>query len=182
MDIRDAAAIVGVPQDATIEQVRDGFRSHARLLHPDRLGEASQKDQQTAHAAMVRINDAYAVFQAHLRVADGAQERRPSTTKRTDSSSEYPRREAPPDAAYQQSQEGRRDGRLAAQCVLRQCNAPGLRIHGERRGIGNVDDRCKPTQRIHHRVPVDLVAVLGLKGAPAHDPVLPALVAPVKRL
>ena len=116
MDIREAAIVLGVSQDATIEQVRDAFRSHARLLHPDRLGEASQKDQQTAHRAMARINDAYAVFQSRARLAGAGPQSRHSTPESRDRSPD-PRPEPPPDSAHQQSQEGRQiaqfDARLS---------------------------------------------------------------------
>lgn len=108
MDVREAAIILGVRQDATIEQVREAYRSHARLLHPDRLGEASEKDRATAHEAMARINDAYAVFQARLRVAGDDPHSRPSTPQNKDRSSDYPRPQPPPASERQQPREDRR--------------------------------------------------------------------------
>lgn len=108
MDVREAAIILGVAQDATIDQVREAYRSHARLLHPDRLGEASEKDRATAHEAMARINDAYAVFQARLRVSGGDQQSRPPTPQNTGGPSDRSRPKPPAASAHQQPREDRR--------------------------------------------------------------------------
>ena len=117
--MREAAIVLGISQHATIEQVRDAYRSHARLLHPDRLGEASEADKQTAHRAMARINDAYAVFQSRVRVAGVGARSRTSAPEHKDRSSRFQRPDPPPESArqYQQPREGRQiaqfDARLS---------------------------------------------------------------------
>lgn len=82
MDLRDAAAILGVAQDATVEEVRSAYRAHVRIMHPDRLAGAPETDQVTAHRAMARINEASEVFEKHFRMKYSGpakpQESRPS--------------------------------------------------------------------------------------------------------
>ncbi len=58
-----AAAILGVPEGATVDEARKAYRARARLLHPDRLGGMSSQDAQTAHTAMAQLNEAMEVFQ-----------------------------------------------------------------------------------------------------------------------
>lgn len=62
MDVREAAIVLGVAEGAEIEAVRRAYRSHARLLHPDRFAGASHSDRSTAHLAMARLNEAYEVL------------------------------------------------------------------------------------------------------------------------
>lgn len=66
MEIRDAATILGVPVDASSEQVRNAYRSRARLLHPDRFSEASAADRKTAQIAMAQLNQANDTLVRHF--------------------------------------------------------------------------------------------------------------------
>lgn len=66
MELRDAAVVLGVPVDATADQVRSAFRARARLLHPDRLADASPADRLAAQAAMAQLNEANETFAAHI--------------------------------------------------------------------------------------------------------------------
>jgi len=66
VELRDAAVVLGVPIDATAEQVRSAFRARARLLHPDRLADASPADRVAAQAAMAQLNEANDTFAAHF--------------------------------------------------------------------------------------------------------------------
>jgi hypothetical protein len=59
MDLATAGAILGVPKDATIDDVKHAYRARAQLLHPDRA-EARLKTH--AQQAMAQLNQAYAEF------------------------------------------------------------------------------------------------------------------------
>lgn len=66
VELRDAAVVLGVAVDAGVDQVRSAFRSRARLLHPDRLADASPADRAAAQAAMAQLNEANEAFTAHF--------------------------------------------------------------------------------------------------------------------
>ena len=66
VELRDAAVVLGVPADATADQVRSAFRARARLLHPDRMASASSTDRVAAQAAMAQLNEANETFAAHF--------------------------------------------------------------------------------------------------------------------
>lgn len=57
-----AAALLGVPEDATVDEARRAYRARARLLHPDRTASMNPQDASTAHAAMSQLNDAMEAF------------------------------------------------------------------------------------------------------------------------
>lgn len=73
MELRDAAVVLGVPVDATTEQVRSAFRARARLLHPDRLAGASPADRVAAQAAMAQLNEANETFADHFQRGGASQ-------------------------------------------------------------------------------------------------------------
>ena len=70
MELRDAAVVLGVSVDATADQVRSAFRARARLLHPDRLADASPADRGAAQAAMAQLNEANEAFASHFQRGD----------------------------------------------------------------------------------------------------------------
>lgn len=57
-----AAAVLGVPVDATADQVRAAFRLRARLYHPDRLSDMGPAERSAANAAMQQLTAARAVM------------------------------------------------------------------------------------------------------------------------
>lgn len=128
MHTRGAAIILAVPEEATIELAREAYRSHARLLQPDRLGDASEADKQAPHRTMARINDAYAVFQSRVRVAGVGAQSRSSAPEYEDRASRYQRPEPPPESAHQQQQP--QEGRQVAQFDARLSHARGWDLTG----------------------------------------------------
>lgn len=64
MKLSEAAAIIGVPVDASKSEARKAYLSRARLLHPDRFAGSSSEDVAAATAAMAQLNHANEVFQS----------------------------------------------------------------------------------------------------------------------
>ena len=62
MTINEAAQILGIPVNATAEQVRKAFRKLALQWHPDKHSDNPRE----AEKMMQKINEAHAVFQKHL--------------------------------------------------------------------------------------------------------------------
>lgn len=62
MNRTEAAAVLGVAPSASRDEVQSAFRSHARLLHPDRFSTAPEEDRAVASVAMQRLIRARAVL------------------------------------------------------------------------------------------------------------------------
>lgn len=58
MDVREARAILGVRDGASLSELRAAHRSRAQLLHPDKHSSASQSVVDAATAAMQQLNAA----------------------------------------------------------------------------------------------------------------------------
>ena len=58
LSIREAADILGIANQATINEIRSQYHTLVKEWHPD----VSQRDSEDTHTAMIRINDAYAVL------------------------------------------------------------------------------------------------------------------------
>lgn len=74
-----AAAVLGVADDAPAAQVESAFREQARLLHPDRWALFGASERAAAAAAMERLNEAREVMLDVRRTP-----RRPATAERGD--------------------------------------------------------------------------------------------------
>ena len=55
----DAHEILGVPQTATRDEVRDAFRQHLKLYHPDRVAQMTPAVQRLATELTRKVNNAY---------------------------------------------------------------------------------------------------------------------------
>lgn len=64
MTVVEAAAILGIPTNATKDEALSAYRTQAKLVHPDRFSDASEKDRKAASDTMARINHAVEVFLA----------------------------------------------------------------------------------------------------------------------
>jgi hypothetical protein len=64
----DAYRALGVPFDASDDEVHDAWKRLAQIYHPDRLSGASIDVQQEAAARMSAINSAYAAIRAERRL------------------------------------------------------------------------------------------------------------------
>ncbi len=62
--IRDAFAYLGIPANATKEQINQRYRELARQHHPDAGGESERRERTER---MKRINAAYDVLKGHLK-------------------------------------------------------------------------------------------------------------------
>jgi preprotein translocase subunit Sec63 len=58
LSIREAADIMGIANQATINEIRSQYHTLVKEWHPD----VSQRDPEDTHTAMIRINDAYDVL------------------------------------------------------------------------------------------------------------------------
>jgi hypothetical protein len=58
LSIRDAADILGITNQATMNEIRSRYHALVKEWHPD----VSQRDPENTHTTMVRINDAYDVL------------------------------------------------------------------------------------------------------------------------
>jgi DnaJ-domain-containing protein 1 len=61
---KDPWTVLGVAPGATLEEIKDAYRTRAFLLHPDAHAGASDKVHAAAQAAMVDLNEAYAAVLA----------------------------------------------------------------------------------------------------------------------
>jgi DnaJ-domain-containing protein 1 len=60
-DAKDARLVLGVPADASADQIRSAWKDLARAYHPDRLAALGLPDEMLRHAdaILARINAAY---------------------------------------------------------------------------------------------------------------------------
>ena len=69
-DDRSYYQILGLPQGASSQQIRDAHRQLARVLHPDRLGQATAAEQALAERRMREVNAAWSTLSDVGRRAD----------------------------------------------------------------------------------------------------------------
>ena len=69
-DERSYYQILGLPQGASSQQIRDAHRQLARVLHPDRLGQATAAEQALAERRMREVNAAWSTLSDVGRRAD----------------------------------------------------------------------------------------------------------------
>ena len=69
-DERSYYQILGLPQGASSQQIREAHRQLARVLHPDRLGQATAAEQALAERRMREVNAAWSTLSDIGRRAD----------------------------------------------------------------------------------------------------------------
>lgn len=160
MDVRDAAAILGVSQNASMDQVRAAYRSHARLLHPDRLQAASEADRTAAHDAMARVNEAYEVFNRRtgqpptISGADGQSTPKSRSTSESSNASTNGKEIARFDAVLSRPRGVELTGQLVvAEARLNTCKSWFRSDDLDARGVAVIDEELHLV--IHRRFPRD---------------------------
>jgi curved DNA-binding protein CbpA len=60
----DPYAVLGVPKNATMDQVRKAYRELSARYHPDKVAFLGEKEQAHAHRRMSEINAAWEAIKA----------------------------------------------------------------------------------------------------------------------
>jgi DnaJ-domain-containing protein 1 len=64
MSVERACAIIGVPETATLQEIKAAYRRRVAEVHPDRYSNQSAAEQQLAVARTQQLNEAYAFLKS----------------------------------------------------------------------------------------------------------------------